>query len=239
MPKAYKGPEKPYLAEIRRHEPNAKPGQKYFSGNQRFKKIGQGRQGNVFYDTKRDRVIKIIFEDKGTSRQNSKLVYLVHKIAGLLFPGQILQYHIAARPVETPTGRYLSFLTSDRVNVSSEHQMYERYRDLRAPHMYEQYEDLADEMLLPHLNNLEKFGYKRFVSELNSYGLLADSAEQNFDVVRGKIFAFEVYNLIPYRLESKLNEIEKTRGKRVRERIESYLNAFKDPERRARLFNRE
>jgi len=177
----------------------------------RFSYIGRGVQGFCVYDTKLERVIKFVYDDYGSPALNAKRTYYYHKLAGLLFPGQVLQYQIAANQISRKGKSFSAILISDKIKTTPEHRKYldKLINDNGYYHS--------------HYESLQEHGRAQFLVDLSHYGIVPDEAIQNFDVINSKPFLFEIGNIKLGKLTTRLEEIEEKYGKRTRKLIEMYI----------------
>ena len=184
----------------------------------RFNKLGKGAEGIAYFDKKTGKVVKFYTEFYDSKRpiksyiqsvgEKPLLRFYYHKIADLLFPGQVLKYNAGIKTVDG----YVGMLISDKVDISKEHKLIYDSNSLSTKKQTQDY-----------LNKINSREYNLFIEQLEGYGFIPDTYRSNRDIVNGKPFIFEISDLSRSTLIHFLPKIEEQYGLRTRRQIETYI----------------
>ncbi|MGB9577352.1 MAG: hypothetical protein ACP5O3_01310 [Candidatus Micrarchaeia archaeon] len=186
-----------------------------------------------------ERVRKVIHDVKGNIFLEPCLkplqVFWAHKIAALLFPGQVLEYNLAVNKKFSPSARGQSFtpafLESKPVKTSEPHKTYVKW-------FYEARKTRSGALLdeIRFAPPLARFHFKQVkgskalevsdaVKKMKEFGVNVNDNPVNIDFIDGKPFFFEVNGID---MEKLLNSTANHPKKAVlRKYLERYLEAGK------------
>jgi hypothetical protein len=181
-------PKKVYQGKIRKR---MKVEDKYKRAPPGYKRIASGWEAIVFLNKRTGKVFRV---EKNSNVDPIKRYYY-HKIASLLFPGQVLEYSLAAREY-SKTGVFHGNDGYGRVFKSNLHKTSKKYRE----YMRSSVGSISS------LESNSKYSFRKIA--LEQWGIYIESPQFNIDIVNGKPFVFEVDSIALDVLKKKLNKMQ-------------------------------